>query len=1830
MSGSVHSALSEEDDDRDAAAFQEGSGGGGGEAREYAASPTALPPRHATATLAPAAPATRDPPPESGAHAGSAESVTEAGDDSKLDLMLTLMGALREDMAAAAARLSAVEADVAARPAAQAATTADGPYAVLKPPVRFDLNESAPRHHSAVPGGAGEDYEAAEEGDAGRRRAATSPPLYTAMPDDPAAAAYGRMANDAHVTARTKSRRSRDAVPLRAAGELPASTERARREPREAPLPLAGELQAAPGLARGYPAPEEKETMLRELPVGAWSGEGGAAAAPAAPSSSSARPGPGISAHADERSALRGDSAYELVSEPRRAGADEYYHADLHTAHAARVEAPGGELQRGTPSGGAAAPGGARRATVKGSRKSLSSQFMTALMSPAQRNGAGGDPGATSSSSDDGQPPPSSSESGSDSGDGGPGYPGGGPGGGARGGAGGAASGPAPAATHRARRPRHDNPFVKRVQAQLADRTLAVAVSAFPSDLAGAAKWLAAEKKTHRENTRSLVVGSGAGITKESAKDYLALLRLQHYQKNYSKLFQAGKSRVRKDVHAMFQRNADRFLHGLEGASAVGMHNVLKGLWQEMRRAALPMPHSYYLLFGDFLQYRRPVGTAFDAAVSEFVVRKNRLENLMDHMTPEERAVWGVTKLPYYDLLVMAINHELFGRFIAMELSPPITTFDDLVDSATHSPVLLGWTQAVGPSSITNHGGSYKLMAEPATPSASGASHRSRHHRAGAHPVQAAESYASAAGGAGGDPPASAPAQPSAVAVATGGFTAEALRSHALGHLRSRQQRAADNACLACGSPSHRLRDCSAGSMCAYCGQHVEHGWSQCAARLRDVPGAGSRDRFPGFVLPHMATTGAAGAQPAAWSSDRGRGSNRGRGHERGGAASRGRGRGRGARGGGNATPRGSGAMALLTSTLLPLQTRALTLPPTTVSTARASRGAARLPDALQPIDPTAAIVLTLGETGADTALAMLDGGGAQSCLMTEDYYNSLLAHPVLGREVNTYDAPVELIGIHSAEVARQHCAVRILLPEGKAAQADAQAGRPQAKRLGFVLTFIVLKSRGWGEGLAPILLGKAFTGPRFWRHALPTAVPDNSNPGGMNWGGKLTVSSNDTGKDRSMSVWWPHVQSARPVEVPLKLTGVGHDLACSSVCEMVQLLGDAGRHHHVDVLNIHGPRSKRAEGKGEEETPPGAHLPAGGAANVGLTLDAHSESDDASVSSDDDREDADEKNEDAVSCRNAGPPEEAVLESICRQLGVTSGTYVVRKKAGERRDAREARGVAGADSASLRELEGITNLAEGSVYSCQLGAREKVELHDLEDGLYKGLAPHFAKVVDNQSRVTEIQMDPDLEESLLADAHEGDGDEGKDTRDADGATGTSAALLAAVTARVRSLELEVETTDGLAAHSDVRQALSDNAQQGALFLAQFTHLPLQRSLLNLAALKELIEEHTEGKQKLNFEFRYDADNMPDFVDSDRACEPAAQRAAAHAEPEMPAVEDSAEGRLGRVSGHLLAGANPIATPVDPTSTTTAATTTLAEEESDEEVTADRLERNRIDGEWADEAEEDDADSTDEDDAAGEEDAGWTHVGNPHWEGRAKGKFGIGSSSLPAAAVSAYGTFLLQHPSAINKELQLVKAPRSRAACKATLVTALTASSDEVEQRDDRIHQKCLKILRDVMLKEGEHLGKVDMPDIVEGMSAFVEGATKWRHNQPKTRGIPGKFLDELVERLLNAGVLVESTSPVNNRLLLAVKKNADGTPKGLRLTLDMRDANRRTVLMHWNMPRAEDVFELMRRGVHVPRYATNLASVLLLASSATISRRYVTSSAVASTYDRSCHNSDC
>ena len=141
-------------------------------------------------------------------------------------------------------------------------------------------------------------------------------------------------------------------------------------------------------------------------------------------------------------------------------------------------------------------------------------------------------------------------------------------------------------------------------------------------------------------------------------------------------------------------------------------------------------------------------------------------------------------------------------------------------------------------------------------------------------------------------------------------------------------------------------------------------------------------------------------------------------------------------------------------------------------------------------------------------------------------------------------------------------------------------------------------------------------------------------------------------------------------------------------------------------------------------------------------------------------------------------------------------------------------------------------------------------------------------------------------------------------------------------------------------------------------------------------------------------------------------------------------------------------------------------------------------------------------------------------------------------------------------------------------------VTDVTEVDKELDTRMKDIVSKYWKFREDT-----EELGRVDKPEFTQHAMNLKAAGALWAHRQRRIRGLEAEWLDKVIDEYLKMGVLRLSNSPINNRLVIAIKRDAGGKPKGLRLCVDMRDVNKRTVLMAHTLPNLDEFFEVMATG---------------------------------------------
>lgn len=144
------------------------------------------------------------------------------------------------------------------------------------------------------------------------------------------------------------------------------------------------------------------------------------------------------------------------------------------------------------------------------------------------------------------------------------------------------------------------------------------------------------------------------------------------------------------------------------------------------------------------------------------------------------------------------------------------------------------------------------------------------------------------------------------------------------------------------------------------------------------------------------------------------------------------------------------------------------------------------------------------------------------------------------------------------------------------------------------------------------------------------------------------------------------------------------------------------------------------------------------------------------------------------------------------------------------------------------------------------------------------------------------------------------------------------------------------------------------------------------------------------------------------------------------------------------------------------------------------------------------------------------------------------------------------------------------------------------AARVNVEDVDERIAERCMAILDsyDAFLKDETEITVTHDPRLKEiARHAFdlKPGEVKfWHHKSKQFRGDVGLLLDDFFARLLKAGAIRESTSPVSSRLHPVPKLNADGEVVGVRFTIDLRDANTHAQQMRYPLPSCDEVLRFL------------------------------------------------
>ena len=1325
--------------------------------------------------------------------------------------------------------------------------------------------------------------------------------------------------------------------------------------------------------------------------------------------------------------------------------------------------------------------------------------------------------------------------------------------------------------------------YMREVAKDSVSSTLKVKVKAMPATFAGISEWLADEARSHLRKVDKMQNSMrGSALALEQVHDLLAYRRMRVYQEQRKRVFETHKTKPHnRRVIAMLEREKETYIQELDGEQ--GAYDLMCKLWRAIREEALPVPEAVYEMKHRMLVYRRPRGTSYDDAVAEFVRRKNDYEDCRVTLSEEDRAIFARQDEDYFSLLLLAINHAPFNRYLARECSPKVTTFEGLCDCANHPESLRAWT-GEGTRCIKNKAGDYNL------PTVGSSRVRDDTSYAAALKAKPA-AQSSAAGGAGGaaagdatetPPPdvAEEPGEAGITMVMLNQLTAaqlkarykpEAVKHHSVELLRRRENRHAKDQCLSCGSTDHTTR-AHVCSSCAWCGlvdPPAGHLWSSCPKRLRTVSGSSESDSFPGWLLPAQALAGSdSGEHPSTWSDPR-RDADRSR---RGGGRGRGRGRGRGGgpgRGGGRGGRVGgldrSVLQSALSSVLSPLTVTVPAAATTSVG-AVSTAGTPSVPDAHQHIDPTGTIELDLGQHGDTPALAFVDNG-AKSNAISVSFFRWLLQHPVLRDDVNAYKGSIRVLGVNDqpggGAAVDDHVELRFLLPEDVV---DPVTGQ----RIGVTAMFIVHDAPGYGDANAPILLGQPFLGARFWGGQKPTRVQDSNNPGSERFGARCQLVTVADDRDFTLPLFWSYMQSAAPTLVPLTLNGVDHKLDESAACVMARPRGNDAQLAARDPLARTGGPHVGASGEVPRRRP-----------RVRFALPVPPTS---------------------PTVRRSLPTE--ALDATVPSMSVTPVRVnkVVVPLSIVAADADAA--PVSADTAHVCRLSSLesgdaTEEAEAAVVH-DVGA----PIFDFDDGdggddagadditAFQAVLPIFleeVRRVDNAQQCAFVAQQPSPSDDDTDGAGErasgGDGDPGEPT---------AVSMMDAVESTIAALEAAERDDAAFAELGDVREAIELNPREGKQFLAQFTHAPILKAMSQISALDAFVQAHTNGRISASHSFSFSAESSSDFPaeSSGSGCQTRqrARLSSSRISAECRVDEDSRPKTSG---GSHLCGTDPHVPTTSPCPDLSVDTSTRHDDEearvlsgfsslkagaeTDAEATVDVAAAETP----ADERAESALWSTLT--TAEDTDRVESFVRVPGADVRRPHTFRIGDAALPVERVDAFVSYLFADPSRVATEIAAVDKPLAKRARLSALCSALLATDVEVEERDERINSDALKILADVMLGEGEELGRVVMPDIVKDMARLLQAATRWRHTQKRIRGKEGEWLDKLIERLLRAGVLRESTSPVNNRLMLALKRNPDGTVKGLRLTLDLRDCNRRTILLHWDLPRSEEVFEILR-----------------------------------------------
>lgn len=183
--------------------------------------------------------------------------------------------------------------------------------------------------------------------------------------------------------------------------------------------------------------------------------------------------------------------------------------------------------------------------------------------------------------------------------------------------------------------------------------------------------------------------------------------------------------------------------------------------------------------------------------------------------------------------------------------------------------------------------------------------------------------------------------------------------------------------------------------------------------------------------------------------------------------------------------------------------------------------------------------------------------------------------------------------------------------------------------------------------------------------------------------------------------------------------------------------------------------------------------------------------------------------------------------------------------------------------------------------------------------------------------------------------------------------------------------------------------------------------------------------------------------------------------------------------------------------------------------------------------------------------------------------------------------LAAENPFLTKRwPAATEGDMESWLKARGSSSMARRLVAA--AARVNVEDVDERIAKKCNDILDSygAFLDDETAITVTDDPKLKEiARHAFdlKPGEVKyWHHKSKQVRGEVGILVDDFFDRLLRAGAIKESTSPVSSRLHPVPKLNADGETVGVRFTIDLRDANAHAVPMRYPMPSTDEVLRFL------------------------------------------------